>query len=116
LCNGGFGVTSHHGTYGVGTHGYGTERKAITHGLRYNAELNNRVEAATKCGGFSSHSAFIRAAIERELVVRESGVDAAERRIGELGSHGPRNSQSADRAVGGIRVVDVLYNTIISLG
>ena len=56
------------------------KQKAITHGLRYNAELNNRIEA-TKKGGFSSHSAFIRSAIERELAGRERGVDAAEPRI-----------------------------------
>ena len=30
------------------------KQKAVTHGLRYNAELNNRIEAATKKGGFSS--------------------------------------------------------------
>jgi len=54
------------------------KQKAGTHGLRYNAELNTRIETATKKGGFSSHSAFIRAAIERELAGRESGVDAAE--------------------------------------
>ena len=52
------------------------KQKAVTHGLRYNAELNNRIDATTKKGGFSSHSAFIRAAIERELAGRESGVDA----------------------------------------
>jgi hypothetical protein len=44
-------------------------------------ELSNRIEAATKQGGFSCSSAFIRAAIERELAGRESGVDVAEQRI-----------------------------------
>jgi Arc/MetJ-type ribon-helix-helix transcriptional regulator len=56
-------------------------QKKVTRGLRYDAELNNRIEAATKQGGFSCSSAFIRAAIERELAGRESGVDAAEQRI-----------------------------------
>jgi Arc/MetJ-type ribon-helix-helix transcriptional regulator len=57
------------------------KQQKVTHGLRYDAELNNRIEAATKQGGFSSRSAFIRSAIERELAGRESGVDAAEQRI-----------------------------------
>ena len=57
------------------------KQKKVTRGLRYDAELNNRIEAATKQGGFSCSSAFIRAAIERELAGRESGVDAAEQRI-----------------------------------
>jgi hypothetical protein len=39
------------------------KQKTVTHGLRYNAELYNRFQAATKKGGFSTHSAFIRAAI-----------------------------------------------------
>jgi hypothetical protein len=42
-------------------------QKKVTPGLRYHAELNNRIEAATKQGGFSCISAFTRAAIEREL-------------------------------------------------
>ena len=42
------------------------KQKTVAHGLRYNAELNNRIDAATKKGGFSSRSAFIRAAIERD--------------------------------------------------
>jgi hypothetical protein len=57
------------------------KQKKVTRGLRYDAELNNRIEAATKQGGFSCSSAFIRAAIERELAGRESGVDVAEQRI-----------------------------------
>jgi Arc/MetJ-type ribon-helix-helix transcriptional regulator len=44
-------------------------------------ELDRRIEVATKEGGYSNPSAFIRAAIERELAGRESGVDAAEERI-----------------------------------
>lgn len=48
---------------------------------RLEPELNKRVERATKEGGFANPSAFIRAAIQRELAGRESGVDAAEERI-----------------------------------
>ncbi len=54
---------------------------AVSRGLRYDAELDKRIEAATKKGGFSSDSAFMREAIERELVGRKSVVDAAEQRI-----------------------------------
>ena len=43
--------------------------------------MDRRIELATKQGGFSNPSAFIRAAIERELAGRENGVDAAEERI-----------------------------------
>jgi Arc/MetJ-type ribon-helix-helix transcriptional regulator len=48
---------------------------------RLTSELDGRIALATKTGGFSNPSAFIRAAIERELAGRESGVDAAEERI-----------------------------------
>src|SRR3954468_10423108 len=48
---------------------------------RLEPELNKRVEGATRDGGFANPSAFIRAAIQRELAGRESGVDAAEERI-----------------------------------
>ncbi len=48
---------------------------------RLEPELNRRIERATVDSGFSSQSAFIRAAIERELAGRESGVDAAEERL-----------------------------------
>ena len=43
------------------------KQKTVARGLPYDAELNNRLEAAAKKGGFSCFSAFIRAAIEREL-------------------------------------------------
>lgn len=48
---------------------------------RFDEDLNGRIERASKDGGFSNPSAFIRAAVERELAGRESGVDAAEERI-----------------------------------
>jgi len=54
------------------------KQKAVSRGLRYDVELDKRIEAATKKGRFSSPSAFMREAIERELTGRESGVDAAE--------------------------------------
>jgi Arc/MetJ-type ribon-helix-helix transcriptional regulator len=43
--------------------------------------ISKRIDVATKNGGYSSPSALIRAAIERELAGRESGVDAAQQRI-----------------------------------
>lgn len=55
--------------------------KTICRGLRIDEMLIGRIERAAKDGGFSNPSVFIRAAIERELAGRESGVDAAEERI-----------------------------------
>jgi Arc/MetJ-type ribon-helix-helix transcriptional regulator len=57
------------------------QKRTVIHGLRINAELRNRIAVAMQKGGFSSRSAFIRAAVERELSGRESGVDEAEQRI-----------------------------------
>jgi hypothetical protein len=49
--------------------------------LRIDETLIVRIQRATNDGGFASPTAFMRAAIERELAGRESGVDAAEERI-----------------------------------
>jgi Arc/MetJ-type ribon-helix-helix transcriptional regulator len=57
-----------------------TKQKLRIRAARLEPELNKRVERATRDGGFSNPSAFIRAAIERELAGRENGVDAAEDR------------------------------------
>lgn len=54
---------------------------AISRGVRLNLQLMDRVTRAAADGGFSNASAFIRAAIERELAGRESGVESAEARI-----------------------------------
>lgn len=62
---------------------------------RLEPELNTRLERATRDGGFANPSAFIRAAIQRELAGRESGVDAAEERL----------AASLDRLVREIRSV-----------
>jgi len=91
------------------------QKAGVIHGLRINAELRNRIERAMQKGGFSSRSAFMRAAIERELAGRESDVDAAEQRI----------AASLDRTVRGIRnlrigqqalfaFVDVLAKTFLT--
>jgi Arc/MetJ-type ribon-helix-helix transcriptional regulator len=57
------------------------KQKLRIRATRLEPELNKRVERATREGGFLNPSAFIRAAIERELAGRESGVDAAEDRL-----------------------------------
>ena len=57
------------------------KQKLRIRAARLEPELDKRVELATKGGGFSNPSSFIRAAIERELAGRESGVNAAEERI-----------------------------------
>ena len=90
------------------------KQKAVTHGLPYSAELNNRIEA-TKQGGFSSRSAFIRAAIERELAGRESGVEAAEQRIAASLDRMAReihNSRIGQQAL--FASVDVLAKTFLT--
>jgi hypothetical protein len=91
------------------------KQKAVTHGLRYNAELSNRIAAATKQGGFSCSSAFIRAAIERELAGRESGVDAAEQRIAaslDRMAREIRNLRLGQQAL--FAFVDVLAKTLLT--
>lgn len=55
--------------------------KTVCRGLRIDESLIARIQRAATEGGFASPTAFIRAAIERELAGRESGVDAAEQRI-----------------------------------
>jgi Arc/MetJ-type ribon-helix-helix transcriptional regulator len=57
------------------------KQKLRIRAVRLEPELDKRIELATKGGGFSNPSSFIRAAIERELAGRESGVNAAEDRI-----------------------------------
>jgi hypothetical protein len=55
--------------------------KTVCRGLRIDETLVSRIQRASTDGGFASPTAFMRAAIERELAGRESGVDAAEERI-----------------------------------
>jgi len=58
-----------------------TRVKTRCRGIRLDEPLIARVERAAREGGFSNPSAFIRAAIQRELAGRESEVEAAEDRI-----------------------------------
>ena len=55
--------------------------KTVCRGLRIDESLIVRIQRAAIDGGFANPTAFMRAAIERELAGRESGVDAAEERI-----------------------------------
>jgi hypothetical protein len=66
---------------GVQTVKTSAKGKTVCRGLRINQLLIGRIERAATDGGFSSPTAFMRAAIERELAGRESGVDASEERI-----------------------------------
>ncbi|WP_394766518.1 hypothetical protein [uncultured Paludibaculum sp.] len=70
-----------------------TKEKTVSRGLRIDGQLIGRIESAAKATGYTSPAAFMRAAIERELAGRESGVDAAEERI----------AASLDRIARGIR-------------
>ena len=58
-----------------------TRAKSRCRGIRLDEMLIGRVERAAKEGGFSNPSAFIRAAIQRELAGRESEAEASEDRI-----------------------------------
>ena|ERR1017187_5590908 len=91
------------------------KQKTVARGLRYDAELNNRIEAAAKKAGFSCGSAFMRAAIERELAGRESDVDAAEQRIAaslDRMSREIRNLRLGQQAL--FAFVDVLAKTLLT--
>ena len=91
------------------------KQKAVSRGLRYDAELDKRIEAATKKGAFSSPSAFMREAIERELAGRESGVDAAEQRIAaslDRMAREIRNLRIGQQAL--FAFVDVLAKTFLT--
>ena len=58
-----------------------TKSKTVARGLRIDSLMIERIERAARDGGFSSSTAFIRAAIERELAGRDNGMDTAEERI-----------------------------------
>ena len=91
------------------------KQKTVARGLRYDAELNNRIEAAAKKGGFSCSSAFMRVAIERELAGRESDVDAAEQRIAaslDRMAREIRNLRLGQQAL--FAFVDVLAKTFLT--
>jgi Arc/MetJ-type ribon-helix-helix transcriptional regulator len=91
------------------------KQKAGSRGLRYEEEVNQRIEAATKEGGFSSASAFMRAAIERELAGRENGVDSAEQRIAaslDRMAREIRNLRLGQQAL--FAFVDVLAKTLLT--
>jgi len=93
----------------------GQKQKAVTRGLRYDAELGKRIEAATQKGGFSCSSAFIRAAIERELAGRESSVDESEQRIAaslDRTAREIRNLRIGQQAL--FAFVDVLAKTFLT--
>jgi Arc/MetJ-type ribon-helix-helix transcriptional regulator len=91
------------------------QKPTVIHGLRINAELRNRIAVAMQKGGFSSRSAFIRAAVERELAGRESDVDAAEQRIAaslDRMAREIRNLRLGQQAL--FAFVDVLVKTLLT--
>lgn len=55
--------------------------EVVCRGLRLAKSLAKRIDEAASKGGYQSPSAFMRAAIERELAGRESDIDETERRI-----------------------------------
>ena len=92
-----------------------TRAKTRCRGIRLDEPLIARVERAAKEGGFSNPSAFIRAAIQRELAGRESEVEAAEERIaGSLDRLGReiRSVKLAQQAL--FAFVDSLVKTLLT--
>ena len=57
------------------------KQKFVIRAVRFDEELDKKIERAIKAGGFSSRSTFIRSAIERELAGQNNGLDEAEVRI-----------------------------------
>jgi hypothetical protein len=57
------------------------KQKLIVRSVRLDADLNGRVELASREHGFANASAFIREAIQRSVSGQESGAEAAEQRI-----------------------------------
>ena len=55
--------------------------KRVSRGLRFDEKRFVEIVKAARDGGFSSPSAFIRAAVERELKGQESHVDETELRV-----------------------------------
>ena len=55
--------------------------RRVSRGLRLDEHVMARIETASQNGGFSSTSAFMRAAIERELTVRQNDPDDSAQRI-----------------------------------
>ena len=91
------------------------KRKVRIRAARLEPELDGRIEVATKQGGFSNPSAFIRAVIERELAGRESGVDVAEERIAatlDRVLREIRNMKLAQKAL--FAFVDSLVKTLLT--
>jgi len=78
--------------------------KTRCRGIRLDEPLIGRVERAAKAGGFSNPSAFIRAAIQRELTGRESEVEAAEEQI----------ASSLDRLAREIRAVKLAQQALFA--
>lgn len=92
-----------------------TRAKTKCRGIRLDESLIGRVERAAKDGGFSNPSAFIRAAIQRELAGRESEVEEAEERIaGSLDRLGReiRSVKLAQQAL--FAFVDSLVKTLLT--
>jgi Arc/MetJ-type ribon-helix-helix transcriptional regulator len=89
--------------------------KIIVRSVRLAEDFNRKVEQAAKAGGFSSPSAFIRAAIERELAGREQGLDETEQRIAASLDRVARELRSVRlRQQAEFAFVDALVKTLLT--
>jgi Arc/MetJ-type ribon-helix-helix transcriptional regulator len=57
------------------------KQKVVIRSARFDHEFNKKIDHAIVEGGFSSASAFMRSAVERELAGRDGGLHEAEDRI-----------------------------------
>src|SRR5689334_23170048 len=67
------------GTYRLG--GRSTMAKLVSRGLRFDKKRVDEIAKAARDAGYSSQSAFMRAAIDRELRGRENDLDETELRV-----------------------------------
>jgi hypothetical protein len=83
--------------------------------LRIDGLVIERIERASRDGGFSSPTAFIRAAIERELIGRDSGVETTEEKFATSPERVGREIRSfklAQQAL--LAFVDSLVKTLLT--
>ena len=72
----------------------------VYRGMKLTKDLAQKLDAATREKGFSSPSAFIRAAIENELISRMPAFDESEERIVATMDAGPGNEENVHRPAG----------------
>ncbi|MGH9613552.1 MAG: ribbon-helix-helix domain-containing protein [Bryobacteraceae bacterium] len=92
-----------------------SKKKIVVRGTRFDEEFSAQIDRATKDGGFSSASAFVRAAIQRELTGQTNEIDEAEARIAaslDRTAREIRNVRLGQQAL--FAFVDALVKTLLT--